>query len=114
MKNEPNPGLNSSNILLDLCLQRSGVGTDELVNFLSVFENNERRHGPNSVFLSDVTKLVDINLEIVRIRIVFGEFYYFGRNKLHMSTLFKRIEVKSEKINIPCKDHTKWHRNQRR
>ena len=58
------PGSALRNVLVDFCLQDSGITASQILNPLTVFEENERRHGRYVESLRDVPGVIDVDLEI--------------------------------------------------
>lgn len=78
-------------IEFDFLLQFDGIGTNDLLDFLSVLENQESGHGANSVFLSEFREFVDVDFEVVCVGVLFAEFDYFGCDDLRfISSVQKR------------------------
>lgn len=77
------------NILLNLLLQLDGIGTNNLLNLLSVLENQESGHSADAVLLSELREFVDVDFEVVCIGILFGEFDDLGCDDLQRLALFK-------------------------
>ena len=81
-----NPPLNQAkssdllNVLLNFLLQLDRICTNKFINFLSILENHKCRHSANSILLSEVGELIDIDFEVCGIGITFREFHNLGSN----------------------------------
>ena len=68
------PASSLYNILLDFLLQLDWVCTNNLIDLLSILENHESWHSANSVLLSEVREIIDIDFQVSSVGILFGEF----------------------------------------
>jgi hypothetical protein len=64
--------------------------------------------------LSEFREFVDIDFEVIGIRILFGEFNDLGSNNLHVSAVHKHIAMTYDRAmmgeeggDIPYRDHTR-------
>ena len=81
-------------IELDFLLQFDGIGTNDLLNFLSILENQECGHSANAVFLSEFREFVDVDFEVVCVGVLFAEFDDFGCDDLRfISTVQERTSL---------------------
>lgn len=73
------------------------VGTDDFCDLVSVFEEQESRHGSNRVLCGDITQIVDIDLDEIDFGKLLAEFHNLGSNDFTWSTP-SRVKINDDEF----------------
>jgi len=60
-------------VVLDRSLERTGVGTNDLLNLLAILEEHESRHSADRELLGDIGNLIYVELVEAGILVIIGE-----------------------------------------
>ena len=60
-------------VVLDRSLERTGVGTNDLLNLLAVLEEHESRHSADGELLRDIRNLIYVEFVEASILVIVGE-----------------------------------------
>jgi hypothetical protein len=66
----------------NLLLQLGRIRSNKLINLLSVLEDHEGRHSADSVFLSEVGVVIDVDFEVSGVGVFLGELLYLRSDSL--------------------------------